>query len=135
MPQTQNRQPSEIDRLLVEYTSRRLDEEASRQRLPRDFARRALGAESGGRADVIRGRRRSSAGAIGPMQLMPGTAEDLGVDPYNVDENIEGGVRYIKRQLGAFGGDRARAAAAYNAGPGNVRKYGGAPPFKETQDY
>jgi len=135
MPQTQNRQPSEIDRLLVDYTSRRLDEEADRQGVPRDFAGRVLGAESGGRADVISGRRRSSAGAIGPMQLMPGTADDLGVDPYNIDENVEGGVRYLKQHLRTFGGDRARAAAAYNAGPSRVKKYGGVPPFKETRDY
>ena len=135
MPQAQKQQPSEIDRLLVDYSSRRLDEEADRQGVPRDFARRILGAESGGQADVISGRRRSRAGAIGPMQLMPGTAADLDVDPYNIDENIEGGVRYLKRQFDSFGGDQTKAAAAYNAGPRNVRKYRGVPPFKETQEY
>jgi len=137
MPQNQSRktQPSEIDQLLVDYSNRRLDEEADRQGVPREFVRRIAGAESTNRPDVINTRRRSSAGAIGKMQLMPGTARDLKVDPYDVDANIEGGVRYAKQQLNTFGGDQAKAAAAYNAGPGAVKKYGGVPPYKETQDY
>jgi transglycosylase-like protein with SLT domain len=126
--------PDEIDALLSEYTRKRVDDEATRQGVPVDLARRIAGTESAFRPDVITGRQRSSAGAIGTMQLMPGTAKDLGVDPYSVEDNISGGIRYLKRQLNDFG-DPSLAAAAYNAGPGNVRKYKGVPPIKETQDY
>ena len=78
---------------------------------------------------------RSSAGAIGVMQLMPATARDLGVDPNDLAQNIDGGVRYFSQQLQRFDGDPMLALAAYNAGPGAVQRYGGVPPYPETQNY
>ena len=77
----------------------------------------------------------SPAGAIGVMQLMPDTAASLGVDPYDKQQNIEGGAKYLRQMLDNFGGDVKKAVAAYKAGPNAVKKYGGVPPYPETQDY
>jgi soluble lytic murein transglycosylase-like protein len=78
----------------------------------------------------------SPAGASGLTQLMPGTAASLGVtDPTDPAQAIEGGAKYLRQQLDRFGGDVAKALAAYNAGPGAVAKYGGVPPYAETQAY
>lgn len=85
--------------------------------------------ESGFHEDAI-----SPAGAIGIAQLMPGTAETLGVNPYDTRDNIFGGVAYLAQQLSEFG-DYALAEAAYNAGPGAVWDAGGIPGYAETQDY
>lgn len=77
----------------------------------------------------------SKAGAVGVMQLMPGTAKSLGVtDSYDARQNIMGGAKYLKQNLDKFG-DVSLALAAYNAGPNSVKKYGGIPPYKETQNY
>ncbi|MDW5597005.1 lytic transglycosylase domain-containing protein [Conexibacter stalactiti] len=78
----------------------------------------------------------SPAGAAGLVQLMPGTAASLGVaDRLDPAQSIEGGAKYLRQQLDAFGGDVTKALAAYNAGPGAVTRYGGVPPYAETQAY
>lgn len=87
-------------------------------------------AESGMNPNAV-----SRAGAQGLMQLMPATAHELAVtDPFDPEQSIGGGARYLSWQLETFGSVRL-ALAAYNAGPANVQKYGGIPPFDETQDY
>jgi soluble lytic murein transglycosylase-like protein len=78
----------------------------------------------------------SPAGAQGLCQLMPGTARGLGVtNLHDPVQSIEGGAKYLAQQLKTFNGDVARALAAYNAGPGAVQRYGGVPPYAETQNY
>ena len=79
--------------------------------------------------------RRSNKGAQGLMQLMPGTAEDMGVDdPFEAEDNVQGGTRYLRAMYERFG-DWKHALAAYNAGPGAVERFGGIPPYAETQQY
>ena len=86
--------------------------------------------ESRWRPDAV-----SPVGARGLAQLMPATARELGVDPRDPAANLEGGARYLRQQLDAFDGDIERALAAYNAGPGRVRRANGVPRIKETQQY
>lgn len=105
------------------------DRLARRYGLDPDLFRRTIQAESGWRPDAV-----SSADAIGLGQLMPGTASDLGVDPRDWRQNLDGAARYLKAQMDTFGDPRL-ALAAYNAGPRRVKEYGGIPPFAETQSY
>lgn len=101
--------------------------------LPRDLVKAVVWAESGGRQDVV-----SAKGALGLMQLMPETAAELGVDPRDASENLEGGTRYLRQMLERYEGDRdqlIKALAAYNAGPGSVEEHGGLPPYAETVAY
>jgi soluble lytic murein transglycosylase-like protein len=87
--------------------------------------------ESGLRPQAV-----SPKGAAGVMQLMPDTARALGIsDPFDVEANVDAGARYLGGLLTQFGGDLPLALAAYNAGPGAVRRYGAVPPFRETRDF
>lgn len=106
---------------------------AAEEGVPERLAMHALYRETGGLRNPEGAT--SKAGAQGIMQLMPDTAREMGVrDVTDPEQNIRGGMRYLRNQLDRFG-DMRLAAAAYNAGPGNVRKYGGVPPFAETRDY
>ena len=79
---------------------------------------------------------KSRVGAIGLMQLMPDTAKQMQIsDPWDPEQNIQGGVKYIAKMLKLFKGNKKLAVAAYNAGPGKVNKYNGIPPYRETQNY
>ncbi len=105
-------------------------EAAGRWGLSTDLVHAVIRAESDYNPDCT-----SSAGAMGLMQLMPGTARALGVtDAYDPAQNILGGSRYLREQLDRFG-DLSLALAAYNAGPGAVSRHGGIPPYRETQTY
>lgn len=103
--------------------------ESNRRGLDKDLIRSVIQVESNFDPNAV-----SDKGARGLMQLMPETAEELGVNPDDPTENIKGGTEYLAKQLDEFG-NLKQALAAYNAGPDAVKQFGGIPPFPETQDY
>ncbi len=107
-----------------------LSEAADGAALSRDLVEAVAWQESRMRGGVV-----SRAGAIGEMQLMPATARALGVDPWDTRDNFRGGAVYLGSLVHRYDGDLIRALAAYNAGPGAVDRYGGVPPYRETQAY
>jgi soluble lytic murein transglycosylase-like protein len=115
--------PAQIDALV--------NDNAQSQAVDPALIKAIIANESGFNANAT-----SNVGAQGLMQLMPGTAAGLGVtDAYDPAQNVAGGTKYIKGLLEHFNGDVRLAVAAYNAGPGAVEKYGGVPPYAETQNY
>jgi hypothetical protein len=109
-------------------------QEAERQGVPLSLVQGVVEAESGGSFNAIGPKTRFNDRAYGPMQLMSATAKDLGVNRMDWRDNIRGGVKYLGQLTERFQ-DPTLVAAAYNAGPATVEKYGGVPPFKETQNY
>jgi soluble lytic murein transglycosylase-like protein len=108
-----------------------IDEAATHYEVDPNLIRAVMQAESAFHPYVV-----SRAGAEGLMQLMPDLADEMGVsDAFDPRENIMGGVRYLKRLLDDHHGNIDLALASYNAGPGNVERYGGVPPFRETRNY
>lgn len=106
-----------------------IEKAADKYNVPREYVKAIAKIESNFNPNA-----RSPKGAIGPMQLLEPTAKDMGVNPYNTAENVDGGVKFFAQQLNRFQ-NPLLAAAAYNSGPGNVNKYNGVPPFAETQEY
>jgi len=108
-----------------------IKEASAKFNLPENLLKAVITAESAGKPNAV-----SSAGAKGLMQLMDGTAKDLGVkNSLDPKENIFGGARYLKMMLDRFNNNLDFALAAYNSGPGAVEKHSGIPPYKETQNY
>ncbi len=108
-----------------------IQEVSRRSRLDADFIASVVRAESGGNPQAV-----SPKGARGLMQLMPGTADQLGVkNSFDASENVAGGVRYLLQLLQQFNYDVPKALAAYNAGPERVAQYKGVPPYRETRAY
>ena len=106
------------------------DAAADRYGLPRELVRSVMAAESGFQPLAV-----SPKGAIGLMQLMPGTAQVLGADPYDPAQNVDAGTRYLRDLLEKYNYGLRHALAAYNAGPAAVDRYNGVPPYRETIDY
>lgn len=114
-----------------ERINRVADYYAAKSKVPSALVKAVIDAESGYDSTAV-----SPKGAMGLMQLMPATAKALGVqDPFSVEENIRGGVEYLGEMIARYGGDYAKALAAYNAGPSAVDRAGGIPDYGETKSY
>jgi soluble lytic murein transglycosylase-like protein len=108
-----------------------IDAAAARHHVDANLVRSIIKVESNFNPRAV-----SRKGAMGLMQLMPSTARELNVtNPFDVDQNVEGGVRHFKGLLDNFNGDVSKSLAAYNAGAGAVTRHGGVPPYAETRDY
>ena len=108
-----------------------VDKYSTQAGLDVDFVKAVINQESGFNPNAT-----SKCGAMGLMQLMPGTAQGLGVtNAYDPEQNIQGGTKYLKGLMDRFDNNKSLALAAYNAGPNAVKKYGGIPPYQETQNY
>ena len=108
-----------------------IEEYSQKNGLDSDFVKAVVKQESGFNEKAT-----SHCGAAGLMQLMPGTAKGLGVtNPYDAEDNVKGGTKMLANLLKTYGGNKELALAAYNAGGGAVKKYGGIPPYQETQNY
>ncbi len=113
----------ELESLVAKY--------AAMRSLDPDLVRAVIQVESGGQTMAL-----SNKGAMGLMQLMPGTARELAVDdPYDAEQNVSGGTQYLSRMLDLFNGNLELALSGYNAGPEAVNRYGGIPPYPETRSY
>ncbi len=108
-----------------------IDAYSKKNGLDPDFVKAVVKQESGFNEKAT-----SRCGAAGLMQLMPGTAKGLGVEnPYDAEQNVRGGTKMLANLMKTYGGKKDLVLAAYNAGGGAVKKYGGVPPYKETQNY
>lgn len=123
-----------IQRIRLDYIEEYIDEAATKERLEPALLRAVIRVESN-----FNHKATSRVGAKGLMQIMPLTAEELGnkkaLDHRNPRANILAGSSYLRKMINEFRGDMKKAIAAYNAGPGAVRKYKGIPPYKETRNY
>ncbi len=123
-----------IDQIRLDYIETYIEEAATKERLEPSLLRAVIRVESN-----FNHKATSRVGAKGLMQIMPLTAEELGnkkaLDHKNPRANILAGTRYLRQMINEFRGDLKKAIAAYNAGPNAVKKYGGVPPYKETQGY
>ena len=109
--------------------SKIIDDASARSQIDADFIASVIRAESGNNPHAV-----SRKGARGLMQLMPATASNLGVtNSFDANQNVDGGVRYLRELLLRYNGDAAKALAAYNAGPQRVQQYGGVPPYQILQ--